>query len=1095
MVPHDTIFANAEDLVLVLQREGTGNRLTVTVQLQQDQQWLAATSREVTFPAGEAHASLLILAREFTRDVTRSGNVTVTVDDVPGYETAGARAIVFVVSTEGPYVTYSLSQPSYTFAEDVGLARTQLVARMAPGMPRGVTVGVSRGTRGDDFFSSGYTATPGEDYERAGGSILLVSSKYELEDGRWVGRADVVVRILDDDIHEGTETFELNLHPVLGQSEKIRLVYPNGSRCLPLCRHRMRISDEEDRPALEFAVSPAVIMEKGETAATATVSVTGDGSFAADQAVTLRLEGTASRGADYVVSPADADAQAADYQVNLPANSRSVDVTFRAMDDDARDPNEKIEVRAVHDGAPVGAMQTIRIIERGIVNVEVAQPSVAENAQSVSYAVRALTGGDMRPEPGFSMEVPVRTVEGSASNEIDFTAVSRTVSFRRADFTRAEIPAGSGEYLWVASKQGEVAVADEEEVERDENFSIVLDPPPASSGFVLGAASAEVAITNDDRWGFLVEVSPESIREGEESEVTLTLRVVDKTGRATRDGHCVAAFPVTASLIPGGTASGTDDYAFTVTSGNLSSVRLAGCQPSGRVTLLVRALTDHASEAAEDLTFAPSPVDTRLVEPDPELHRPGTLRIENVINRPAGPQVEITFEDVQPPRDAHAAGVATGPFLTRLTFSEPVQGFGEEDIRWWTQAETTLDGTNIGVLTWDFAVIRAGLEYTARAMPDQNGRLNLWIDPGAATSVATGAGNQVGGNSVWVDLPPDRLIVAPIELTIDEGDGAGASFMVVPTSAPTGTVTVMVTGTDGTDLEVDLSMWTFGLPYWNRGRVVTVTAAHDDDTADERVGLWVKASGGGYDGRGADLVINIRDDGASASADAPEESPSSLLEDVTPELAAAVLFGDAELTQAQRDALDRLGNRNGKYDLGDLLAWVQRHRDERSRRPRRRRSRGRAGGLGRDDSACRLQRRRPRRFGLAVAILAVAGLASGCDRNSDLFAPSVGEPGPDAGFVKVELRVPAGARDLGAWLMVEGLDIGSLRAPGFELFESATPTGKEVIVAGAMSDGPVLEFHVPDRALASQYRVRLIEVTGEDFTPRDVAAYTVSISR
>ena len=51
--------------------------------------------------------------------------------------------------------------------------------------------------------------------------------------------------------------------------------------------------------------------------------------------------------------------------------------------------------------------------------------------------------------------------------------------------------------------------------------------------------------------------------------------------------------------------------------------------------------------------------------------------------------------------------------------------------------------------------------------------------------------------------------------------------------------------------------------------------------------------------------------------------------DVTPEVATAALFGGDALTGDQLAAMDQLGNRNGAYDLGDLLSWRARcGRDE-----------------------------------------------------------------------------------------------------------------------------------------------------------------------
>ena len=56
-------------------------------------------------------------------------------------------------------------------------------------------------------------------------------------------------------------------------------------------------------------------------------------------------------------------------------------------------------------------------------------------------------------------------------------------------------------------------------------------------------------------------------------------------------------------------------------------------------------------------------------------------------------------------------------------------------------------------------------------------------------------------------------------------------------------------------------------------------------------------------------------------AEAEESGALRLLGDVTPEAAAAALSGETELGEARLEALDRLGNANGVYDLGDLLSW------------------------------------------------------------------------------------------------------------------------------------------------------------------------------
>ena len=1191
----DTVFASLEDLRLTVKRPAPGNRLPVTVKLEQDQEWLTDRSRGVTLPAGDTIAVLTIPRSDFKSQVTSSGALTATVDEVGGYEMADAKATVHVISQEAPVVSFSLSRDAYTFAEDVGRARAQFVARMAPGMPRGVTVGVLLATRGEESSIDGLTASSGEDYEPVSGGLLMMGGKYGLEDGRWVGRTDLILPLFDDNVREGIETFELVLQPISGELDVARLVTADGTPCGLLCQHLIHITDEEDIPTIDLAVNPGEIMEEGETSATATLSIADEKSFAADQAVTLALAGTATKGADYVVSPPDADERTVDYQVILPVESDSVQVTFKAMRDDVDDPGEKIEVSPVVDGTDVGEMKVIRIMNRQVqlpritlaasrdtiiagletlvltatreapldspiaVTLQLMQEQnwLSRTSFQLNFAARGRTAnlnlsrvlfssdvtasgnltasvdsvggydtGDatatvfvvsQRNEAmwvsitddsytfsedeeeafvsilaqaaagmprGATVSFSVTSSGGTARSGDDYAPVSETITVREEDFTQIN-------GRWFGRSHFSVSLRDDDIREGAESFAVQLEPAPSHPGeLLLRTLSSDCAETlcphpvyiTDDEDIPVLELSFSEAEIREEGGTSSIATVAVTNGKTFADEQ-VLTFELGGDAIPG------HDYDVSPADMDDQTPGHQAGLPAGSnsVGLAFTAVDDEREEGDEKIRVSASHDGVTVGSADIRL-----------VDRFPGPRVEITFEGVEPPRDEYTAGVATGPFTARFTFSERVEGFTQEDIDWQTHYLTTIDTTTIAVLVWDYAVIREGLEYTARMMPDQEGRVWIGVPSGSARSVATDDGNQLGGNSLWVDLPPDRLMVAPSELTIDEGDEDGAHFLVVPTSAPTGDVTVTVTGTDGTDLEVDWSTWTFGLPYWNGGWVVRVTAVHDDDTSNERVGLWVKASGGGYDGRGADLRVNIMDDDASSADRSGDDGPQQdgleatlkLLGDVTPEMAAAALLGETRLSEAQLNALDRLGNHNGHYDLGDMLSWAVRcRRAERSNSPRRRRSRGHPRGRRRDG---RLRRRRGR-SGTALAFIVAATLTWGCDHRSGLLEPSLVEPDP--GFLAVELLALAGAHLGGAWLAIEGPDIGALQAPGSDVFESDDGTRKEVIVAGALSAGRILEFQVPDRRFRSLYRIHLIEVTGEDFAPRDLSAYSARISR
>ena len=264
--------------------------------------------------------------------------------------------------------------------------------------------------------------------------------------------------------------------------------------------------------------------------------------------------------------------------------------------------------------------------------------------------------------------------------------------------------------------------------------------------------------------------------------------------------------------------------------------------------------------------------------------------------------------------------------------------------------------------------------------------------------------------------------------------------------------------------------------------------------------------------------------------------------DVTPEAATAALFGGDALTGDQLAAMDQLGNRNGAYDLGDLLSWRARcHRNEvscgaivsatdagslpaspampptkpHSRTPPRRRGGARAGRRsGRDmgGSVECVPQQRAMRSGAAlrgpgghgpavrrvtgwIRALALGLVASawGCGIGDNPVQPAQPDPGP----LHVRLTVPPEARDIGAMLVVEGPGIDSLSAPGFELIQAdeASSNRREAIIAGSLSTGPVLQVWVPDRRQRGDYRVTLMQVSGDDYGLEDLAQYGIAISR
>ncbi len=1201
----DTIYGGLEDLRFELKRDSTGKEMTVKLWLHQDENWLErrTQTRQVYFYPWETTAVLKVHRSQFNPDVTEWGCILAKVVEVDGndYSSKKVRAGVWVISSPDPLVKLFVGRDEFTVGEDGGQPDgTHVVAVMADGLPRGVSLDARFSTRGKGSHS-GLTATPGTDYEDAIRTLTIDESSFVLYDDTWVGGGDFTVPIVDDNLREGDETFEFVLEADEEMSGLVRYTqFSDWTDCDPGCEHRVHITDDEEMPAMDLSVSADEIMEEGETSSVAMVSIADGVRFEDEQVLTFGLDGTATMGADYAVSPADADNGMPGYQVVLPAQAASVGLTLRAMSDEVDDPNERIEVSAALDGDAIGDMQAVRIMNQEIVLPKI---SVAANRDTIIGSMENLMLTLTREEPlDERLRVTVQVAQDQhwlpwESCPATFQAGSSTatVTIPHGTFSADVVQSGyltltvsavedydtddATVTVYVVSQEGPaVKVFFDQDLYRfaenrdDATAELVVEAAPGmprgtAVAFSMFSASG-TAIADEDFKGVSLQMSlreedfsfrngswqvrrrmpvtlfDDDVREGDETcdlvlksaasaQADLALKAVTPVDITDDEDTPEMDLRLSADEIKEegetssvATVSITNGKVFATD--QLITFTLGGSATQGADYRVSPADTDQSASGHQVVLPAGSrsvkatftAQNDNVQDPDEEIrvsvshggHAIGNRSISIREEQP-GPTVEVTFEGVQATNDSGVDGVATGPFKSRFTFSERVAGFAEEDIHWSTRAWTTEDSTSIGIHLWDFKEVRAGLEYTAEMMPTQKGEVSIGVKSDRATSVATGAGNEWGGSSLRVEFPKDRMLVAPTEVTVREGDAKGAFFAIVLTSEPSSDVTVKVSGMEGTAVEVDWPNITIRKEFWRAGRAVDVSAGHDANTANETVTLKVSPWGGGYDGRDANVVVHVRDDDAASMRGMSSDEALTLVDDVTPAAAAAALFGEGDLSEVQLDALDRLGNGNGDYDLGDLLSWV-----ERCRRGgadcgaaaqgstfgpvaalpgggtgggTSQRNRGNGGTAPRGQTRAARLRRRPGRSWYGLALMLLASVTWACA--DDAVQPQAAEADP--GFLTVQLTAPPSARDAGALLVVEGPGIESVRSPGFEMFESESTAPRQIVVAGALSTGPIVEFEVPDRGLQGLYRVRLLQVTGEDHLLRDLSEYEVVITR
>ena len=123
-------------------------------------------------------------------------------------------------------------------------------------------------------------------------------------------------------------------------------------------------------------------------------------------------------------------------------------------------------------------------------------------------------------------------------------------------------------------------------------------------------------------------------------------------------------------------------------------------------------------------------------------------------------------------------------------------------------------------------------------------------------------------------------------------------------------------------------------------------------------------------------------------------------------------------------------------------------------------------------------------FGVLLAAITTWSCTDG---STGPVAPAAAELDP--GFLTVELAAPDGNRDRGVLLELVGPGIEDLQAPGLELYQSGESGQHQVIVAGSLEAGALMQFRVPDRNQLLLYRIRVLQVTGEDYGLRNADEY------
>ncbi len=301
----------AEDQTITLSLGGTA---TLT-----DDYTITGESLTLTLVAGEGSVATTVTA---VADVVDDDGETIILTATHDGIGTGIGSATITITDEDVAPVLSLSVDPDTIAEDGGASVVTVE----------ITNGVTFAEDQTITLALSGTATLTDDYTITGESLTLTLMAGE---GSVATTVTAVADVVDDD----------------GETITITATHDGTG----IGSATITITDDDAAPELELLVSEATIAETGGGSIMMVRSVNGI-TFPADQTITLSLSGTAAMGEDYMIDRPDLTL------ILAAGMTESAPVTLTAMDDSINDGDEMIEIVAMLDGTPVGAMQTVMIV-------------------------------------------------------------------------------------------------------------------------------------------------------------------------------------------------------------------------------------------------------------------------------------------------------------------------------------------------------------------------------------------------------------------------------------------------------------------------------------------------------------------------------------------------------------------------------------------------------------------------------------------------------------------------------------------------------------------------------------------------------------
>ena len=371
--------------------------------------------------------------------------------------------------------------------------------------------------------------------------------------------------------------------------------------------------------------------------------------------------------------------------------------TFSVVNDTVDEPGEAFTVTLAYTGAAMphltGSSKTanITLVDTTQATVTLAwqadtatvdEPPAAGGTTTATLTAVATTAAGQLPDAGFDLNFTVTSSDGTASQPVDYAAVSRTESFAVSDFSSVTV---GGATRYRATRAFPITIAHDTVDEESETLQVTLAlSDPSLTYLLLGDAEATVTvtITDNDHVPVALGWDNDAVSAGETvGTVTLTAHVTTTKDKMPETGFAVDLSVASADM--GATAG--EDYTgvnsnVTLTPADFSAVDIGGQQRyRASRTYDVPILHDTTDEEDERFTATLAYVGA------PQPHLTGSS---------ARATVTIVDDDHVP--------VTLGWDATQFTVEEPTSPSGSSTLTLAVRAVTVKDKQPDAGFTFDY---------------------------------------------------------------------------------------------------------------------------------------------------------------------------------------------------------------------------------------------------------------------------------------------------------------------------------------------------------------------------------------------------------